>query len=113
MSLRYNPRDRQGSSLPIACLLATLRPMNKEILWRTLFLILLTVNVTLLATSGSGYSSIFGPLNASLQEDFESSLQDSPSYYGRHYGKSQESIAQLKSLKPPFWKNSRHQEYVI
>jgi len=92
-------------------------PVNREMVWRTLFLVLATVNLTVLTTRYLDYSSIFIPLNKSLTEEFDAALQDNAAgnysgIYAAAFGWSTDLMSQLKSLHPPFWKTGRHQEYI-
>jgi hypothetical protein len=88
--------------------------VNREMVWRTLFLVLATINLTVLTTSYLDYSSIFIPLNKSLAEEFDAALQEnSPSPYMRNFGRDGDMISQLNDLHPPFWKAARHHEYIV
>jgi hypothetical protein len=86
--------------------------MTKETLWRTLFLMLLTINITLLTTNYFAYAGEFGAINSLLTEEFDSALQSNASMgYGLNYAAANEALLQLKTMHPPYWKVAKHQEY--
>ena len=85
--------------------------MNSVSFWRTLFLVLLAVNLTLLSTNFTDYSGKFVPLNHALAEEFQSALETDASTYNVFTNPYPDAVNQLQILKPPFWKKTRHFEY--